>query len=737
MKRKISKFLFLSFAIAALFTVLAFSSSAKEYVSGDFKFNVGSKNATVMEYNGKSTSVKIPATVKGVPITKIEAWAFSDNKKMTSISIPSTVTSIGEAAFNSCTSLTKIVLPKGLTKISPSAFWYCTALKKVVVYDKVTSIGKDAFRGCDKATIYVVKGSYAEKHVKNLTNVKLGYVYLSSLKLTKTSLTLQVAASEKLTYKVSPSVVYNSKVTYKSSNEKVATVSSDGKVKAVACGTAVITCTAADGSGKISSCTVKVVPQNVSGLKTTSVTTTSYKLTWNKSAGATSYIIKRYDTASKTWTTVTKTTKTSYTFKNLTPGTSARFAVKAYTTINKTNYTSPAYKYYTAKTLAPDKVSGLTAKAGSDSITLTWKAIDGATGYIVYVYDNATKEYYPKETVSTAKAVISSLQSATDYSFAVKAFYKSGDETSYSAYYSDLCNVTTLPGLVKGFAALEGYTTSNSLILTWTKVENCGGYMLYQYDETTAKYKRIQVIKSSDITMYEVSGLEPSTTYLFKIRAFGKTESDKGEATDKLKVTTLDKLVSKEEALTSFVEALNATKKSNGDLTIFKQCNIVDRTAQGSIDYADILGDVGSSYRQIYNIVGGKDVNTLLTVNEIISPLSKNCTLESSMISAESLTLKPDGEGYNISFELPLEGKEAEINSLIAETPDWQAIEEKYENFKLNYCVYERTSVEAKVKNGLLDTLTIKVPMNVSFTLGEKDYFFSQTLEYEYFFIRN
>ena len=160
--------------------------------------------------------------------------------------------------FNNCSSLTKVSLPKNLKKISASAFWYCTGLKQIFIYDKVTSIGKNAFKGCSNATIYVVKGSYAESHVSGLDGVKMAYRYITSLKFDKSSLSLQKGSSQQLTYKVSPTNVYNKKVTYKSSNEKVATVSSNGTVKGISYGTAVITCTAKDGSKKVSSCTVKV-----------------------------------------------------------------------------------------------------------------------------------------------------------------------------------------------------------------------------------------------------------------------------------------------------------------------------------------------------------------------------------------------------------------------------------------------------------------------------------------------
>ena len=117
MKKFLSKLLFTVLTVTSLFVILAFSSSAKEYTSGNFKYDIGSKSAVLLEYTGKNKTVKIPSKVKDVPVTEIGEWAFSDNKNLKTITIPSTVTKIGEAAFNNCSSLSKVSLPKNLKKI--------------------------------------------------------------------------------------------------------------------------------------------------------------------------------------------------------------------------------------------------------------------------------------------------------------------------------------------------------------------------------------------------------------------------------------------------------------------------------------------------------------------------------------------------------------------------------------------------------------------------------------------
>ena len=81
---------------------------------------------------------------------------------------------------------------------------------------------------------------------------------VTGISLSSSSITLTEGATQKLTATVSPTTASNKSVTWSSSNTKVATVSADGLVTAVAAGSATITCTAKDGSGAKATCAVTV-----------------------------------------------------------------------------------------------------------------------------------------------------------------------------------------------------------------------------------------------------------------------------------------------------------------------------------------------------------------------------------------------------------------------------------------------------------------------------------------------
>ena len=93
------------------------------------------------------TSITIPNSV-----TSIETWAFRSCKGLTNITIPNSVTSIGRGAFDSCSSLTSINIPDKITSIESSVFSDCSNLTSVTIPDNVTSIGGYAFQRCSNLT---------------------------------------------------------------------------------------------------------------------------------------------------------------------------------------------------------------------------------------------------------------------------------------------------------------------------------------------------------------------------------------------------------------------------------------------------------------------------------------------------------------------------------------------------------------------------------------------------------
>ena len=104
------------------------------------------------------TSLTIPSSV-----TSIGESAFYGCSGLTSLTIPSSVTSISDCAFFGCSGLTSLTIPSSVTSIGWGAFCGCSGLTSIYVYtEKLPNMGSDVFAGCDakKCTVYVPKGTY-------------------------------------------------------------------------------------------------------------------------------------------------------------------------------------------------------------------------------------------------------------------------------------------------------------------------------------------------------------------------------------------------------------------------------------------------------------------------------------------------------------------------------------------------------------------------------------------------
>ena len=146
--------------IALLLAVLLLPmvASAEKVEIGGIYYNLVAKAnaAEVMESpNGYTGSVVIPAivTYNGVEYTvmRILEKAFSGCKDLTSVTIPSTVTKIGNNAFW-YSGITSITIPEGVTSIEDETFYFCENLASVILPDGVTSIGNYAFSFCYNLT---------------------------------------------------------------------------------------------------------------------------------------------------------------------------------------------------------------------------------------------------------------------------------------------------------------------------------------------------------------------------------------------------------------------------------------------------------------------------------------------------------------------------------------------------------------------------------------------------------
>ena len=131
---------------------------------------------------------------------------------LTEYTIPNSVTTIGDRAFDGCRSLTNVTIPNSVTSIGVGAFFGCSNLMSITIPDSVTSIGEGAFYGCNiqSVTIDMVTGdvSYIKEKfgADKITEYTSKYFSADRSCLIKDGALIKFLATERNEYSIPNSV---------------------------------------------------------------------------------------------------------------------------------------------------------------------------------------------------------------------------------------------------------------------------------------------------------------------------------------------------------------------------------------------------------------------------------------------------------------------------------------------------------------------------------------------------
>jgi hypothetical protein len=148
-------------------------------VQAQFNYTTNNGTITITGYTGTNDDVVIPSTIDGLQVTSIGTNAFQSTP-INIVSIPDSVTKIGDYAFEECYRLTNVTIPNSVTSIGFEAFASCDSLTTLPLGSGITSIGGNAFAGCHRLTSVTIPnsvttiGDYAFANCESLTSVNLG-----------------------------------------------------------------------------------------------------------------------------------------------------------------------------------------------------------------------------------------------------------------------------------------------------------------------------------------------------------------------------------------------------------------------------------------------------------------------------------------------------------------------------------------------------------------------------------
>ena len=134
------------------------NSDGLSYIA--YQDSEGNPYIAIRGYYGLDADVVIPEYIdvngEKIVVKKINDRAFYDNDTITTVTIPNSVTSIGNYAFGSCSDLTTVIISENsqLSTIGYFAFYGCSSLTSIYIPSSVTTIGESAFESCSNITIY-------------------------------------------------------------------------------------------------------------------------------------------------------------------------------------------------------------------------------------------------------------------------------------------------------------------------------------------------------------------------------------------------------------------------------------------------------------------------------------------------------------------------------------------------------------------------------------------------------
>ena len=154
------------------------------YVEGiKYRLNRADKTAEVSYAGNISGNIEIPEYVESnserFVVTSLRYCCFSNCRRLTSITLPNSITTLGVYCFSGCSSLTSITLPSGITSLEKDCFSNCSRLTSITLPDGITSLGLSCFSGCSSLTSITLPnsitslGAYCFEGCSSLTSITL------------------------------------------------------------------------------------------------------------------------------------------------------------------------------------------------------------------------------------------------------------------------------------------------------------------------------------------------------------------------------------------------------------------------------------------------------------------------------------------------------------------------------------------------------------------------------------
>lgn len=143
-------------SVICLVFATAFVFAANPESDFHYELTEDGEGMVIKGYFGDKPNVVIPDTIQGFPVYEIGDCVFAGTR-VTSVYIPDTVDTIGDACFAGNTALKTVNIPKSVYEIGDYAFYNCTSLTEIQLPDTIEEYGDGVFYGSGISAITLPK----------------------------------------------------------------------------------------------------------------------------------------------------------------------------------------------------------------------------------------------------------------------------------------------------------------------------------------------------------------------------------------------------------------------------------------------------------------------------------------------------------------------------------------------------------------------------------------------------
>lgn len=258
-----------------------------------------------------------------------------------------------------------------------------------------------------------------------------------------------------------------------------------------------------------------IVPARIENLRLAGRGKNFLQIRWDKDPVADGYEIQVYRKSG--WQVAGETANLYFTINDLTVASSYSVRVRAYKNVNGKRYDGLLSNEIKAST-KPSRVNGLSYKASSNQITLSWNKVGNATGYNVYRYYPSTGKSKLYKSVTGNSVKITDLSANTGYSFTVEAYKDSNEGITLTGERSNVLKAYTSPKAPDIISAIS--PISKKIRVRWRKSSGISGYQIMwsTSSDFSSNYKTVNALSKN--TSAVITTAQSGKKYYVRMRAY-------------------------------------------------------------------------------------------------------------------------------------------------------------------------------------------------------------------------